>query len=152
MLNNEIKNCINKSVLCWLATADKNNFPNVSPKEMFTFEGDSTLLIAHIASPNSIKNIKENPQVCVSILDIFVQKGYQIKGIATIIDEKDANFKSKAQLIIDLFGTDFPFKSLINIEVIKVKPIIAPSYILFPDTTEQSRIDNAMKAYNVRPN
>jgi uncharacterized protein len=119
---------------------------------MFTFEGDSTLLIAHIASPNSIKNIKENPQVCVSILDIFVQKGYQIKGVATIIDEKDPAFKSKAQLIIDLFGTGFPFKSLINIEVIKVKPIIAPSYILFPDTTEQSRIDNAMKAYNVHPN
>jgi uncharacterized protein len=151
MLNNEIKNCINKSVLCWLATADKSNMPNVSPKEMFTFESDSTLLIAHIASPNSLKNIKVNPQVCVSILDIFVQKGYQFKGYATIIDNKHPLFGAKAQRIIDLFGTAYPFTSLIDIEIQKVKPIIAPSYVLFPERTEASRIENAMETYNVRP-
>lgn len=149
MLSFEVKNCLQKSVLCWLATADKDGMPNVSPKEMFTFEGDSTILIAHIASPNSLKNIKENPNVCVSVLDIFVQKGYQIKGIATIIGEKDAIFFAKADILRGLFGTDYPFTSLINIEVVKVKPIIAPSYFLFPERTEQSRIDSARKAYGV---
>jgi MOSC domain-containing protein YiiM len=151
MLTPDIKACINKSVLCWLATADKSNMPNVSPKEMFTFEGDSTLLIAHIASPNSLKNIKANPQVSVSILDIFVQKGYQFKGYATIIDNKNPPFGAKAQLIIDLFGTAYPFTQIIDIDIQKVKPIIAPSYILFPESTEESSIDNAMKTYNVQP-
>ena len=149
MLTHEVKNCLKKSVLCWLATADKDGMPNVSPKEMFTFEGDSTILIAHIASPNSLKNINENPNVCVSVLDIFVQKGYQIKGFATIIEKNDAIFAEKAELLRGLFGTDYPLSSLINIEVVKVKPIIAPSYFLFPERTEQSRIDSAMKAYGV---
>ncbi|MDZ7880198.1 MAG: pyridoxamine 5'-phosphate oxidase family protein [Saprospiraceae bacterium] len=151
MLTPAIKASINKSVLCWLATADKSNLPNVSPKEMFTFEGDSTLLIAHIASPNSLKNIKVNPQVCVSILDIFVQKGYQFKGYATIIDHKHPLFAAKAQLIIDLFGTTYPFTQLIDIDIQEVKPIIAPSYLLFPESTEESRIANAMTSYNVQP-
>jgi uncharacterized protein len=149
MLTPEVKNCLNKSVLCWLATADKDGMPNVSPKEMFTFEGDSTILIAHIASPNSLKNIKDNPNVCVSVLDIFVQKGYQIRGIATIIDKKDPAFAAKADILRGLFGTDYPFASLINVEVLRVKPIIAPSYFLFPERTVQSRIDSAMKAYGV---
>ena len=147
MLTHDVKNCLQKSVLCWLATADKDGMPNVSPKEMFTFEGDSTLLIAHIASPNSLKNIKENSNVCVSVLDIFVQKGYQIKGIATIIKGKDAAFAAKAEILRGLFGTDYSFAALINIEVLKVKPIIAPSYFLFPERTEQSRIDSAKAMY-----
>ena len=72
------------------------------------------------------------------------------QGIATIIDKNDAIFAAKAELLRGLFGTDYSFFSLINIEVVKVKPIIAPSYFLFPERTEQSRIDSAMKTYQVR--
>ncbi|MFK5037181.1 pyridoxamine 5'-phosphate oxidase family protein, partial [Klebsiella pneumoniae] len=71
MITEEVKNYIDKSVLCWLATSNRQNEPNVSPKEIFTYKDDKTLLIANIASPNSIANINENPNVCVSFVDIF---------------------------------------------------------------------------------
>ena len=60
-----------KSVLCWLATADAQGQPNVSPKEIFAIYDSANMLIANIASPTSVRNIESNPRVCVSFIDIF---------------------------------------------------------------------------------
>ena len=85
MLTPEVKKYINQSVLCWLATASAENVPNVSPKEIFTHLGESHIIIANIASPQTVKNILQNAQVCVSFIEIFIQKGFQIKGTAEVI-------------------------------------------------------------------
>jgi predicted pyridoxine 5'-phosphate oxidase superfamily flavin-nucleotide-binding protein len=152
MIDDSVKKYIDKSVLCWLATCDNDFFPNVSPKEMFTYRDDSTLLIANLASPNSIKNIIKNPNVCVSFVDVFVQKGYKLQGKATIIDKADLEFNSKVKPLTDLFTDKFPIKSVIEISVTKVDTIQAPSYFLYSDTTEENQIKNAMTTYNVKPN
>jgi len=89
MISKEVKKYIDESVLCWLATSNSQNEPNVSPKEVFTYKDDKTLLIANIASPGTIGNIKENSKVCVSFVDVFVQKGYKLKGNAIIINTVD---------------------------------------------------------------
>jgi len=149
MLNDDVKKYIEKSVLCWLATSDKDNFPNVSPKEIFTFQGDSTFLIAHLASPNSVSNIKENPKVCVSFVDVFVQKGYKLKGTAKVIEKGSSDFDLKLKPLTDLFSDKFPIKAVIEIEVTKVEPITAPSYFLYPETTEEKQIESALRTYNV---
>lgn len=149
MLNDDIKKYIEKSVLCWLATSDKDNFPNVSPKEIFTFQGNSTFLIAHLASPNSVNNIKQNPKVCVSFVDVFVQKGYKLKGTAKIIEKDSSDFELKLKPLTDLFSDKFPIKAVIEIEVTKVEPIAAPSYFLYSETTEESQIESALRTYNV---
>ena len=63
--------CLSKSVvafccvLCWLATVDALGQPNVSPKEVFAVIDEEHLVIAHIASPTSVKNVLQNPKVCV---------------------------------------------------------------------------------------
>ncbi len=151
MINNEVKKYIDKCVLCWLATSNRQNEPNVSPKEIFTYKDNTTLLIANVASPNSIDNINDNPNVCVSFVDIFIQKGFKIKGIANLIDKNDEDFNLKVKPLIDLFTDKFPIKTVIEIKVTKVDIIQAPSYFLYSDTTEQSQIENAMKTYKVKP-
>lgn len=152
MLTPEIKQYIDKSVLCWLATSGNDYMPNVSPKEMFTYLDDNTFLIAHLASPNSIANILENPLVCVSFVDIFIQKGFKIKGTASLSFKKDPDFNVFLKPITDRFGDKFPVKAVICINVEKVQRISAPSYFLFPETTtEESQIASAMKTYRVRP-
>ncbi|MGL4630001.1 MAG: pyridoxamine 5'-phosphate oxidase family protein [Leadbetterella sp.] len=151
MISNEVKKSMEKCVLCWLATSDKYNEPNVSPKEIFTYQGDHTLLIAHIFSPKSILNIRENPRVCVSFVDVFVQKGFKIKGIASIIDKNDSLFKEKVRPLTDLFTDQFPIQAVIEIEVSQVEIIQAPSYHLYPDRTEQFQIESAMNTYGVKP-
>ena len=151
MISKEVKKYIDESVLCWLATSNRQNEPNVSPKEIFTYKDDKTLLIANVASPNSIDNIKENSNVCVSFVDIFVQKGYKLKGNAILIDKDDNDFKEKVKPLTDLFTDEFPIKSVIEIEIKKVDTIQAPSYFLYPDRTEQFQIDSAMRTYKVKP-
>ncbi|WP_338790713.1 pyridoxamine 5'-phosphate oxidase family protein (plasmid) [Bernardetia sp. Wsw4-3y2] len=148
MLTSEIKNYIDKSVLCWLATADKDNMPNVSPKEIFTFYKDNYIIIANIASPQSVVNIVQNPNVCVSFIDVFVQKGFQIKGKASIIKKSDVEFEELERPLIEMTKGKYPFSTVIKIKLEKIKKIIAPSYIVFPETTEKEQIENAKKLYN----
>ena len=72
VLSQEIRKSIERSVLCWLATASKEGTPNVSPKEAFTMFGEDAIIIANIASPQTIKNIHENRKVCLSFIDVLV--------------------------------------------------------------------------------
>lgn len=151
MLTPEARHSIEQSVLCWLATSGSNGQPSVSPKEIFTSQGDQALLIANIASPGSVRNIRENPRVCVSVLDIFTQRGAQIFGTAKVITKSDEKFGALAEPLIELAGPDYPFSSLFHVTVKSCKQIIAPRYRLFPDTTEQQQIESAMRTYGVRP-
>ncbi|GGG95812.1 hypothetical protein GCM10007415_33780 [Parapedobacter pyrenivorans] len=149
-MDNRIKDYIGKSVLCWLATVDGDSAPNVSPKEVFALYDEKTLLIANIASPGSVKNIRSNSNVCVSLVDIFVQKGYKLKGTAKVIDKSDATFPDKVKFLTDRFTDAFPINEVIEITVVKAVPIQAPSYLFFPNTTESKQIENAMEAYGVK--
>lgn len=151
MISEAVKKYIDESVLCWLATSNRQNEPNVSPKEIFTYQDEKRLLIANVASPNSIENIKENPAVCVSFVNVFVQKGYKLKGTAILIDKNDSGFQAKVKPLIDLFTDQFPIQSVIEIEVKKVERIQAPSYFLYPDRTKQFQIESAMRTYKVKP-
>lgn len=149
MLNSEAKSYIDKSVLCWLATSDRENQPNVSPKEVFTHFKNQYIIIANIASPNTVKNIKQNSKVCVSFIEVFLQKGFQLKGEARIVTSKDSGFKNMETELLKITKGLYPFKSITKIQVESIKPIIAPSYILYPDIEDAVRISNAKKAYGL---
>ena len=99
MLNHAIIDAIERSVLCWLATSAPDGTPNVSPKEIFTHYGEAKIIIANIASPQSVKNIKANPRVCISFVDVFVQKGYKLLGRAEILDKHHAEFVAMENLL-----------------------------------------------------
>ena len=82
----------------------------------------------------------------------FTQKGFKLKGEAKLITKEDASFAAKAKRFADLFSDKYPVQCVIEINVTKVDPILAPNYWLFPDTTtEQSQIEGAMRTYGVRP-
>jgi predicted pyridoxine 5'-phosphate oxidase superfamily flavin-nucleotide-binding protein len=148
-LTTAIKEYIDRSVLCWLATVSDTQMPNVSPKEIFTYYGTDSIIIANIASPQTVKNIQTNAQVCISFIDVLVQKGYQIKGKATIVNSSDTEFEEMKAKLTRMTGGKFPFQSITKINVAQVKPIIAPKYLLYPETTEQEQIKSAKKAYGL---
>lgn len=148
-LTKEIKEYIDKSVLCWLATASTENIPNVSPKEIFSYYEADKIIIANIASPQTVRNIKLNENVCVSFIDILVQKGFQIKGKAKIIKKTDFKFLEMEKILTKMTGGNFPFTTITEITLEQVKPIIAPKYVLYPETTESEQIESAKKAYGI---
>jgi hypothetical protein len=138
-------------VLCWLATVDGNGQPNVSPKEIFAVVDAEHLVIANIASPTSVRNVEQNPQVCVSFVDVFVQKGFKVLGTARNIRRQDSEFLRWANPLQTMAGTRFPIHSVLVVRATAIEPILAPSYRLYPDeTTEESQVDSAMRAYGVQ--
>ena len=90
-----------------------------------------------------------NEKVCVSFIDVLVQKGFQVKGKAKIIKKTDAEFVEMEQVLLKMTSGNFPFRTITEILVEQVKPIIAPRYLLYPETTEQQQILNAKKAYGL---
>jgi len=147
MLTPDIKKYIHQSVLCWLATTGQDQMPNVSPKEIFNYYGEHQIIVANIASPRTVKNIQSHPKACISFIDVFVQKGYQIKGAAAIIKKGHPDFPAMEEVLLAMTGGKFPFASITSIQVEQVRPIIAPRYLLYPNTTEEEQIASAKKVY-----
>lgn len=151
MLDANIKQSINESILCWLATVDEDGQPSVSPKEMFVSCGNEHVLIANIASPRSVSNIQLNPLVCVSFVHVFKQKGFKLTGKAKIIEQSNPQYEPYLVELQKIGGENFPVKSIIEINVKATEPITAPSYWMFSETTEKSQVGNAMETYGVIP-
>ena len=145
----EVKKSIEANVLCWLATADPSGMPNVSPKEVFTYTDHGEIIIANIASPQSAKNVRANDKVCVSFIDILVQKGFQIRGTCTLVTRGDRQFDLLEKPLLKITQGKYPFASVFLIKVDHIKPIIAPSYHLYPEISENERIEAAKTAYGL---
>ena len=151
MLSNEVQISAARSVLCWLATVNDDGQPNVSPKEIFATFDNEHLVIADIASPTSVRNIEVNPLVCVSFIDVFVQKGFKVTGAARNVRRKDADFSHWAAPLEAKAGPRFPIHSVLVVRATAIEPILAPSYLLYPtETTEQSQVLSAMRTYGVQ--
>lgn len=150
VLSKEVIELMNRSVLCWLASVSSELQPNVSPKEIFKYYEADEIIIANIASPQSVKNIQSNPKVCLSFIDILVQKGFQLKGSARILLKEDKGYKERELELLKMTQGNFPFASITNIQVSSIKKILAPRYLLFPNTTEEEQVKQAKISYGFR--
>jgi len=113
-------------------------------------QGSDTLLIANIASPHSAANIRANPNVCVSMIDILVQKGVQMYGKAVVVRRSaDDDFDKLAAPLFELTEGKFPFSTLFKVSIERVNEILAPSYRLFPETREADQVEEAKKIYSM---
>jgi predicted pyridoxine 5'-phosphate oxidase superfamily flavin-nucleotide-binding protein len=151
LLTEPIRETARRSVLCWLATVDAEGQPNVSPKEVWTIADEQHVVVAHIASPISARNIAQHPLVCLSFVDVFVQKGFKLLGRAREVLADDPEFATWAKPLLAMVGQRFTIQSVLVIQVQSVAAIVAPSYRFYPDdTTEASQVASGMRAYNVQ--
>ncbi|MDG9668717.1 pyridoxamine 5'-phosphate oxidase family protein [Hahella sp. CR1] len=147
----DVKEYADKSILCWLATSNIKGEPNVSPKEIFLAVNPNIIIIANIASPCSEKNIRENPSVCVSYVDIFEQRGCKLKGEARVIEPADSEWDNYIVSLRKIAGDSFPIRNIFEVTVSKASNILAPSYQINPQIQINKQIASAMNAYGVKP-
>lgn len=151
MLQEPMRQLARSSVLCWLATVDASGQPHVSPKEVFALVDDQHVVIANIASPNTVRNIAGNPKVCLSFVDVFVQKGFKLQGVARTMASGHPEYSIWAGPLERMVEGKFTILSVIVVQVQSVDSILAPSYRFYPqDTTEQGQMDAAMHRYGVK--
>ena len=149
-LTNAVREAARRSVLCWLATVDAEGQPNVSPKEVWAIADEQHVVVAHIASPISARNIAHHPQVCLSFVDVFVQKGFKLLGTAREVRADNVEFAIWAKPLLAIVGKRFTIQSVLVIQVQSVAAIVAPSYRFYPDdTTEASQVASALRQYGM---
>lgn len=148
-LTDEMRATIDAGVLAWLATVDLDGQPNVSPKEVFAAHGDD-LVIAHIASPRSVRNIRTNPRVAVAVIDVFDQAGWKFVGRATVLEPGDAGYEDVVAPLLAITAGQFPIKAVIWVEPTHADRIVAPSSWLFPDRPVEQVRAGVLARYGVR--
>ena len=150
VLTDTVRQAARRSVLCWLATVDAQCQPNVSPKEVWAIADDRHVVVANIASPVSVRNIAHEPRVCLSFVDVLVQKGFKLTGTACELLPTDDDYNDWAAPLLAIAGERIPVRSILLITVNAAQPIVAPSYWLFPQTTtEAAQIEAARRTYGL---
>jgi uncharacterized protein len=150
LLSTEVANAAANSVLCWFATVDATGQPNVSPKEIFAIFDDTHLVVANIASPRTVRNVEKSEKVCVTFVDVLVQKGFKVYGRAVNIGKDEPGFSMWATPLLRMAGPRFPIHSVIVVRATGMEPVVAPSYRLYPEsTTEKGQVESALRTYGV---
>ncbi len=137
------------AVLCWLATVSDDGTPNVTPKEMFSWDGGDQIVIADIASPVTVENIRHHPRICLSFIDVFRQRGFKITGKAAIIPSEDERFASLGKTVIRKVNGRFDINNLILVDIDEVSRVLSPSYFSLPEQNEEEHIRQTLETYSV---
>ena len=94
-----------------VATASGTGKPNVSAKGSFRVLDDEHVVFADIASPRTVANIKENPQVAVICLDAAARRGCRIWGQGSILNSGE---------LFDQLTAEYAEKNMVVKNVVKV--------------------------------
>ena len=70
-----------------IATSTKEGIPNVGPKGSFFVLDDETLVYSEGTGRKTLKNMLENPNVAVLVVDREKLDGYQFKGKAELLTQ-----------------------------------------------------------------
>jgi uncharacterized protein len=97
-LTDEAKNFLREKRVALVATAGKNGRPNVSIKGMLKVLDDEHVAFADIASPRTMTNLAENPQVAIIVYDAATRKGCRLWGRTEILDS-GADFEAMAAVL-----------------------------------------------------
>jgi predicted pyridoxine 5'-phosphate oxidase superfamily flavin-nucleotide-binding protein len=126
MLTPDMKRIIQEQRLGFVATADRDGIPNVSPKGTFVVFDDETIAFGEIRSPGTIRNLRVNPCIEVNFVDPFVRKGYRFAGTAIVVERGDGAFDA----LLDRFHSPLAprMRAIVTIRVTKALPLTSPVY------------------------
>ncbi len=116
-LTDEAKKAIGEIRPSLVATASKSGKPNVSAKGSLRVLDDEHVVFADIASPRTVANIKDNPQVAVICLDAPNRKGCRIWGKAEILNSGDIFERMET----DLAGMNMKVNNVVKVAVEEVE-------------------------------
>ena len=87
-LTSEIK-AVFEEQLAVIATAGRDGTPNVGPKGSMYVVDDETLSYSESTVGKTLRNLQENSKIAVMVVDRDKADGYQVKGVAELLDSGD---------------------------------------------------------------
>ncbi len=128
-LTEDMKRVIREQRLGYVATVCSDGTPNLSPKGTTTVWDDDNIVFADIRSPNTIKNLRQNPSIEINVVDWFTRKGYRFKGIASVVEtgplfnELVSFFEQQG-----IFDAPRRIQTIVMVKVQRALPLISPAY------------------------
>ena len=126
MITSEIKNFLNTQKLGYVATVSSDGLPNISPKGTIIAWASEILAFADIRSPDTVKNLQNNPNVEINVIDPLLRKGYLFKGVARLINS-GLQYDEILQYYRDN-GITSPINAIILVDVSYVSDVTSPLY------------------------
>ena len=83
----EIKEFLERQKLGFVATVSEDGIPNISPKGTIIGWTSELLAFANIRSPDTVNNLKNNPNVEINVIDSLLRKGYLFQGTSRILND-----------------------------------------------------------------
>ncbi len=126
MITQEIKDFLNLQKLGYVATVTSDGKPNISPKGTIIGWDSQTLAFADIRSPDTLKNLKDNPNIEIKVIDPLLRKGFLFEGQAQIIQEGTVYDE-----ILSYYrqnGIRSPIASIVLVSVSTVSDVTSPLY------------------------
>ena len=126
MITQEIKDFLDLQKLGYVATVGFDGKPNISPKGTIIAWTSEVLAFADIRSPDTIKNLQNNPHVEINVIDPLLRKGYLFQGQTRII--KDNSLYEEILIHYREKGIKSPINSIVLVDVSNVSEVTSPLY------------------------
>lgn len=150
ILTEHMKEVVRGTMLCFVATINKDGSPNLSPKSSLRVHGDAHLLFADMASPRTVMNLRRDARIELNCIDIFSRKGYRFAGTAELFSEGDALYNALRSDVAVEHGETLPVKTAVLIEVLLASPVISPAYTFVEGVTEEALRAAYSEKYGVK--
>jgi len=136
--------------LCYVATVTPDGRPNLSPKGSLRVVDGDHLAFADIMSPQTMRNLKENPYVEINIVHPFLRRGYRFKGRCDIVTEGET-FDLVANELWQREGKQYPVNAVVRIQVDTALPVRSPAYVFNKGVQEDDVRRIWLERYGVQP-
>jgi uncharacterized protein len=124
----EIKEFLEQQKLGFVATVTPDGTPNISPKGTIIGWTSEFLAFANIRSPDTVNNLKNNPDVEINVIDPLLRRGYLFKGMARILN--DGKMYDEILEFYKNFGIKSIIHEIILVTVSDVSLVTSPLYDL----------------------
>jgi predicted pyridoxine 5'-phosphate oxidase superfamily flavin-nucleotide-binding protein len=128
-LTPDMRRVVLEQKLGFAATVCPDGTPNLSPKGTTTVWDDEHLLFADIWSPQTVRNLAENPSIEINVVDPIVRKGYRFKGRARL--HSDGDIFERGLALLRERGYDARrerVKTIVLVTVEHAAPLTSPAY------------------------
>jgi predicted pyridoxine 5'-phosphate oxidase superfamily flavin-nucleotide-binding protein len=149
-ITDEMARMIAELRLCYVATVTPDGRPNLSPKGSLRVVDGDHLAFADIMSPQTMRNLKENPYVEINIVHPFLRRGYRFKGRCDIFTEGET-FDLVANELWQREGRQYPVNAVVRIEVETALPVRSPAYVFNKGVQEDDVRRIWLERYGVQP-
>lgn len=151
MFDDDMKQMVAGTILCFVATTNEDGSPNLSPKSSLRVHDDTHLMFANMASPGTVGNLRRDPRIEINCVDIFARRGYRFVGQASVHSGDDPLYQALKTDVAAEHGDAIPVFDAVLIEVQQVHPVVSPAYTFVDGVTEDALRNAYLGKYGVQP-